>query len=194
MLTRAGAGQSGFSELPEYVDLDCVVSLPPGESLFRGQIVCRDNTQMQSPYGADIVILPANYNAGPAYGVYQLPRTITNDTAQVIRRPIIVRAWGQGVVIADGSSGQIAVGDPVITPPGSGARTQGAWGLGIWGQFLWGQSWGNNATAIGPGGISVVGSYIGRALATGYAGEPIGYVLIPNLGPAALINVAIHTF
>lgn len=194
MLKRVGAGQSGFTVLPEYVDLDCVLMLDPGETCWRGQIVCRDITQTISPFGADVVILPAHLNAGPAYGVYQHADPITNQTEQEIYVPIVVRAWGYGVVIADGSNGQIAVGDPMLTPPGGGAKTSGAWGQGVWNEFLWGQAWGNNAMALGALGTTVVGSYIGDALATGTAGQPPGTVLIPDQGAAALVQVAIHTF
>ena len=92
------------------------------------------------------------------------------------------------------ASGEIVVGSQLITPPGGGAKTAGAWGMGVWGEFLWGQSWGNNATAIAPGGTTYPGASIGVALTTGMPGLPPGYVLIPNNGPAAIVNCAISAF
>lgn len=194
MLKRVGAGGPGYDILPEYLDFDCVLLLQPNEYCFQGQIVCRNVTTSVGVNGADIVVLPAHLSAGPAYGVYQQPNPISNQTSQPIYKPIIVRAWGQGVVIADGSSGQIAVGDPIITPPGGGAKTSGAWGVGVWGEFLWAQSWGNNATAIAPGGTTYPGAFIGNALTTGTPGLPVGTVLIPDQGPAAVLNAAISAF
>lgn len=192
MLKRIGAGQGGFSDLPEYVDLDCVVRLSPGEFCFQGQILCRDLTQTVGPYGADILVLPTHVTSGPSYGVYQIADAISNLTALDTYTPTVVRAYGQGVVIADGSNGAINVGSPLLTPPGGGAKSQGAWGLGIWGEFDWGTAWGNNATAIPSAGTITVGAYVGNALATGTAGQPPGYQLIANQGAAAVVNVAIQ--
>jgi hypothetical protein len=164
MLTRPGPGSYGYNALPEYMDVDCVVTLAAGASCVRGQVLCRNVTQLPSSAGADPVILPNATGAGPVYGVYQGP-TFTNTTTAAQTYPIIVRAWGQGVVNADGTTAAVTVGGAleVLT---TSANAQ--------------------ATADSP----VPGTYVGYALATG-AITGVGATLIASGGPASVVNCAI---
>lgn len=100
MLTRVGPGNSGYNYSPEFMDWECVVTLPASGVLQQGGAVCRDVTVFPSSTGADKVVLPSNANAGTVYGIYQGP-TITNPSSTAAASyPITVRQRGYGQVYA----------------------------------------------------------------------------------------------
>lgn len=98
-------------------------AVPLGNSVAAGQIVCLDLRTVQSgtSAAADFVVVPIHAQAGPPYGVYQgLQGTLTNaSTSATSTAEITVRQWGPGVVIVDGGTTNVLVGDTVTIIAGS---------------------------------------------------------------------------
>lgn len=164
MLTRPGPGSYGYNALPEYMDVDCVVTVAAGATLATGQVLMRDVTQLPSSAGADMVVFGTSANAGPVYAVYQGP-PITNNSTTAQTYPIIARAWGQGVVQASGVTAAVVVGGVLEMIAG-------------------------NANAQTAAESPELGTYVGYALATG-AVTTVGGTLIPSGSTVAAINCAI---
>lgn len=163
MLTRPGPGSYGYNALPEYIVLDCVVTVAAGATLATGQVLSRNVTALPSSAGADMVVFAGNASAGPVYGAYQGP-PITNGSTTAQTYPIVVTAFGQGKVLASGTTAAVLVGSVLGTIAGNA----------------------NAQTEADP----VPGTYVGYALATG-AITAVGATLIASAGAASVINCAI---
>lgn len=164
MLTRPGPGSYGYNALPEYMDVDCVVTIAAGATMPKGQVLCRNVTLLPSSAGADPVVFAGNASAGPVYAVYQ-GNPITNGGTTAQTYPIIARAWGQGVVQASGTTAAVVVGGVL--------------------EVIAGNQYAQTAAAA-----PEAGTYVGYALATGTV-TAVGGTLIASAGAAAPVNCAI---
>ena len=164
MLTRPGPGSYGYNALPEYMDVDCVVTIAAGATMPQGQVLCRNVTALPSSAGADMVVFAGNASAGPVYAVYQGP-AITNASTAPETYPIIARAWGQGKVLASGTAAAVVVGGVL--------------------EVIAGNQYAQTASTAPEAGL-----YVGYALATG-AITAVGATLIASAGAASAINCAI---
>ena len=92
-------------------------------AISSGDIVCLDLRTVQNgnSASADLVLHATHAQAGQPYGVYQgLQGTLTNaSTSATSTAEITVRQWGPGVVLVNGNTTNVLVGDNICVLPGS---------------------------------------------------------------------------
>lgn len=167
MRFRVGPGNSGYNFQPEFMDFDCTITLANGATCAKGQVVCRDLTQIAGTAGADMVVLPTSANAGKPYGVHQGPSFTNNTGATATYVLNTVRRKGYGLVLGSGAGGAVLVGSALI----------------------------ENSSQLGAIlGTAAINANVGQALATG-SNTTVGASLIANGGGnTAVINADIDCF
>lgn len=122
MRFRVGPGSGGYNYLPEFIDLDCTVTIPASGTLNQGQPVFYSMINIPSTAGADKVLPAPSANNAQVAGIY-LGATVTNPSSTAtLTQAISIRAYGYAQIYAQvtasgtGSSA-IVVGSNLIAAP-----------------------------------------------------------------------------
>jgi hypothetical protein len=179
MLFKVGPGSSGYNYQTEYLDLSCSVLLGSAGTLYQGQAVWVDQTQVPGTKGADQVLPAPNANGCRIYGIYQ-GATLQGTALIASNGPntyfdIMVRQKGYGLVLAQTTTSG--------TSAGSAAVNVGSQLIGVV----------NTAGLYGAvtGTAAATGVNIGFALATGSASAAGSAIMAGNTAATKVINAYI---
>jgi hypothetical protein len=176
-LFRTGPGSSGYNYGTEFFDLSCSVLLASGGTLYQGQPVWVDQTQVPGTKGADQVLPAPNANNSRIYGIYQgatlygSALIASNGASKYF--DIYARQRGYGVVLgqtASASTGSLAIN--------VGSQLIGAANVaGLYGAYA--------------GTAAATGVNVGFAVATGSASAAGAQIMASATAATLLINAYI---
>jgi hypothetical protein len=174
MLFKVGPGSSGYNYQTEFLDLSCSVQLGSAGTLYQGQGVWVDQTQVPGTKGADQVLPAPNANNSRLYGIYQgatlYGSALIASNGANKYFDILVRQRGYGVVLAQTASA--STGSTAVTV---GAQLIGAANTsGLYGAYT--------------GTAAATGVNVGIALATGSASSAGATIMASATAATMLIN------